>query len=161
MWLHNFYSHFYLELRSGPDMNDIDREIIALNWSPPFEGPQQISQRLVNLYFDAYSAFSSLVDVNAGKGLLDNKTFHCDGEEIKAIHYAEQYTWQKRLKPGDVLVFNNRRMLHGRNGYSGTGRHLIGCYTNIDETICRYRLLQRSKDGKEQYNAGNGSIWIP
>jgi len=38
-----------------------------------------------------------------------------------------------RLKTGDVWLFNNLRMLHGRTAYSPTGRrHLQGCYVDLD-----------------------------
>ena len=41
-----------------------------------------------------------------------------------------------RLNPGEVACFNNRRVLHGRNGFENTKkavRHFQGCYLNIDE----------------------------
>jgi hypothetical protein len=51
-----------------------------------------------------------------------------------------------KIQPGDVVVFNNRRMLHGRNSFSTTtpgpiGRHLEGCYVNIDEFKNRHEAL--------------------
>ena len=45
-----------------------------------------------------------------------------------------------------MLVFNNRRMLHGRRGFTqraGAVRHLRGCYVNIDEFANRLNLLRR------------------
>jgi hypothetical protein len=48
-----------------------------------------------------------------------------------------------RLRPGDTLVFNNRRMLHGRTAFISSSptsnRFLHGCYLNIDEFASRYR----------------------
>ena len=36
------------------------------------------------------------------------------------------------LGPGDLVVFDNRRVLHGRTAYSaGAGRHLRGCYVDL------------------------------
>ena len=49
-----------------------------------------------------------------------------------------------------MLVFNNRRMLHGRDSFSlgeGGGRHLRGGYVNIDELSNRYNLLRRAMTG--------------
>ena len=38
------------------------------------------------------------------------------------------------FKTGDVLCFDNRRILHGRNAFDGTGsRHLRGIYIDRDE----------------------------
>lgn len=37
------------------------------------------------------------------------------------------------LGPGDAIVFDNRRVLHGRTGFDcQSGRHLQGCYVDID-----------------------------
>ena len=40
-----------------------------------------------------------------------------------------------RLRPGEVACFNNRRILHGRQGFKSNNgiRHFQGCYLNIDE----------------------------
>jgi len=50
-----------------------------------------------------------------------------------------------RLEPGDLWVFHNRRVLHGRDAYDeGVGdRHLAGCYIDIDELRSRIRVLRR------------------
>lgn len=37
------------------------------------------------------------------------------------------------LGPGEIIGFDNRRVLHGRTGFAGGGaRHLQGCYIDID-----------------------------
>jgi len=55
---------------------------------------------------------------------------------------------QVRLEPGEVLVFDNHRMLHGRTGFelgASGRRHLIGCYLDIDElNSCRAVLNNNS-----------------
>ena len=46
-----------------------------------------------------------------------------------------------------MLVFNNRRMLHGRAAFESTaggGRHLRGGYVNIDEFANSLNLLRRA-----------------
>lgn len=47
-----------------------------------------------------------------------------------------------RLAPGDVLCFDNRRMLHGRTEFQpNTGlRHLQGCYLDMDMVRSRLRM---------------------
>lgn len=49
-----------------------------------------------------------------------------------------------RLKQGELLVFNNRRMLHGRSGYNAinTRRHLEGCYLDYEEFTGRLKKLR-------------------
>ena len=51
-----------------------------------------------------------------------------------------------RLSPGELLVFDNRRVLHGRAAFDpSTGRrHLQGCYVDRDQLLSRIRVLERS-----------------
>lgn len=48
-----------------------------------------------------------------------------------------------RLREGEMLVFNNRRMLHGRRGYDAvnTRRYLEGCYLDYEEFVGRLKKL--------------------
>ncbi len=48
-------------------------------------------------------------------------------------------------RPGDLLAFDNRRVLHGRAGYSASGgkRHLQGCYADRDDLMSAIRLTRR------------------
>ena len=54
---------------------------------------------------------------------------------------------EARLEVGDMIVFNNRRMLHGRAAFAGGAadgaRHMRGGYVNIDEFANTYNLLRR------------------
>jgi gamma-butyrobetaine dioxygenase len=50
------------------------------------------------------------------------------------------------LNKGDLVMFDNCRLLHGRTGFDPQEglRHLQGCYIDIDGPRSRYRVLQRS-----------------
>ncbi|TPW13721.1 MAG: putative gamma-butyrobetaine dioxygenase [Acidimicrobiaceae bacterium] len=50
------------------------------------------------------------------------------------------------LTPGDLFIVDNRRVLHGRTGYSaGDGnRHLQGCYADIDGLRSKIAVLART-----------------
>ena len=149
--------------------SSLEDEIVAVNWSPPFEGPLLCPPHIVESYYAAYQAFELMLDESA-KATKDNQLL------LELSSYAKKYTWKYRLKPGEILVFNNRRMVHGRCGFSTIknntsvdtpskiNRHLIGCYTNIDDTLNRYRTLQRKfgeRDAIVQMkNAGNGSSLV-
>jgi gamma-butyrobetaine dioxygenase len=56
------------------------------------------------------------------------------------------------LNQGDLVMFDNCRLLHGRTGFDPQEglRHLRGCYIDIDGPRSRYRVLRR-------YLSGNGS----
>ena len=51
-----------------------------------------------------------------------------------------------RLSPGELLIFDNRRVLHGRATFDPTtgARYLQGCYVDRDQLLSRIRVLERS-----------------
>ena len=56
-----------------------------------------------------------------------------------------KYRLTLKLKAGEMVVFDNRRVLHGRDSFDpSTGfRHLHGCYVDRGEFASRLRLLAR------------------
>ena len=56
-----------------------------------------------------------------------------------------KYQLRLKLKAGQMVVFDNRRVLHGRDAFDpSTGyRHLHGCYVDRGEFSSRLRLLSR------------------
>ena len=54
-----------------------------------------------------------------------------------------------RLTAGDIMCFDNRRVLHGRDAFTGSGkRHLQGVYIYRDEIMSRARALNRAARSK-------------
>jgi gamma-butyrobetaine dioxygenase len=50
-----------------------------------------------------------------------------------------------RLAPGECLVLDNTRVLHARTGFAATGgRHLQGCYADLDGVSSTLALLRRN-----------------
>ena len=100
------------------------RRVVGAFWSPPFEGPllaDGLSAAAVGEYYRAYQLFHD--EIRRGP------------------------RWEARLEVGDMIVFNNRRMLHGRAAFAGGAadgaRHMRGGYVNIDEFANTYNLLRR------------------
>jgi gamma-butyrobetaine dioxygenase len=49
------------------------------------------------------------------------------------------------FRPGDLVGFDNRRILHGRDSFgSGGDRHLRGCYADQDDFYSRLRVMRRT-----------------
>jgi len=48
-----------------------------------------------------------------------------------------------KMDPGEMFIFHNRRVLHGRSSYdlSPGGRFLQGCYMDWDEIECLYEKV--------------------
>ena len=49
-----------------------------------------------------------------------------------------------RLGPGDLMIFDNQRVLHGRSAYTVGHRHLQGCYADKDALNSTIRVLEAS-----------------
>ena len=152
------YRRPHIVLAGGYD-NDIDSEVTAVFWSPPFEGPVCLPPDQVDRYYEAYADFERLLNGNTN-----------DDNDDELSQYAQDFTWQHKLQPGEMLVFNNRRMVHGRRSFFAaegvsfdeSQRHLVGCYTNIDDTLNSYRVLLRERgDCVGTLNVGNGTSIIP
>jgi gamma-butyrobetaine dioxygenase len=50
-----------------------------------------------------------------------------------------------RLRPGDLVVFDNQRILHGRTAFASMreARHLQGCYLSRDSVLSTAAVLNR------------------
>eukprot|EP00795_Rhopilema_esculentum_P010426 gene10426-19128_t len=58
--------------------------------------------------------------------------------------YAPENLVTYKMREGDMLVFNNKRVLHGRAAYEATSpRYLQGCYFDWDEVYSAIRVLRR------------------
>ncbi|XP_061168815.1 CSC1-like protein 2 [Saccostrea echinata] len=108
-------------------------EITSISWAPAFEGPLSVRPGDVEPYYRAYHKFAEAIKNSSAK------------LEFKMV-------------PGDLLSFNNRRVLHGRNAFTlnGGGRHLQGCYVNIDEYKSKLHVLSHLlKDKRMIKQVGN------
>ena len=134
--------------------NNNNEDIVGINWAPPFEGPLSLSYSLQQQsdYDDAYMYFQQMVDKYIHPPIHDN-----DNIIKQCRQYAHDYTWEYKLQPGQMIIFNNQRMLHGRRAFqlNSGKRHFIGGYTDMDDTLNKYRLLL------QQSNHPNLKVRIP
>ncbi|XP_053141812.1 gamma-butyrobetaine dioxygenase [Hemicordylus capensis] len=67
-------------------------------------------------------------------------------EYVHLLNSADnKYTY--KMKPGEIVVFDNWRLLHGRQSYqTGTevSRHLEGAYADWDVVMSRLRILRKN-----------------
>ncbi|KAL3888378.1 hypothetical protein ACJMK2_000746 [Sinanodonta woodiana] len=117
------------------EMNSVG-EIVRISWHPFTQSSMAVPEEDLDAYYDAYLKFANM------------------------IHSSPSYR-QLRLSPGDLMGFNNRRMLHGRTAYQETTvgqRHLQGCSVSIDEFKSRLQVLSLTVgDGRLAKRVFNGS----
>ncbi|MGH1466058.1 MAG: TauD/TfdA family dioxygenase [Cognatishimia sp.] len=75
----------------------------------------------------------------------DMLAFYRAYRRFMALTRGADYTISLKLQAGEMVVFNNRAVLHGREAFDPqTGRrHLHGCYVDRGEWDSRIRLLAR------------------
>ena len=104
--------------------------VVGLNWAPPFEGPLDVLPEDVAPFRAAYAAFAATLD-------------SCEAEGAGFLEF--------RLAPGEMVVFNNRRVLHGRRGFEPVpgARLLIGAYVSANDWMSRLHTLAK-KHGRNE-----------
>jgi trimethyllysine dioxygenase len=88
----------------------------------------------------------------------DRAPFRLPEPELQAFYQAlraferlansPRLQWIHPLRPGEVLLFDNWRTLHGRKAYEGT-RRLCGAYLNREDFDSRLRLLRQPADAPD------------
>ncbi|XP_033252374.1 gamma-butyrobetaine dioxygenase-like [Drosophila miranda] len=64
------------------------------------------------------------------------------------VRLAHEQACSFKTTPGDVLTFNNLRLVHGHTGYDDTDRnvrHIVGAFIDWDIVYSRLRVLRNSK----------------
>ncbi|MFT5225144.1 MAG: gamma-butyrobetaine dioxygenase [Polaribacter sp.] len=97
------------------------------------------------------NAFGEIVEIKYNAHLAD--TFDLP-EDIMQDYYLAyrnlmgefrnpRYTIKLKLQGGDMVVFDNRRVMHGRDAFDSSSgmRHLRGCYVDRTEFQSRLRVL--------------------
>jgi len=74
----------------------------------------------------------------------DTQLFHRARQRLGELFADPEYRWEFSLRPGQVQMFHNSRVLHGRTEFDANEglRQLQGCYIDIDGPKGLYRLLK-------------------
>lgn len=73
-------------------------------------------------------------------------TFYAAYRTFARLLRDSQFVYQVGLHNGDLVAFDNRRVLHGREALVAGGplRHLQGCYVDRDGLLSRLMVLERT-----------------
>ena len=101
--------------------------IIDINYSPPFQAP--------------------FWDISNG---LPKNTYTRRAESMKrfkSLLEDKKNIFELKMKPGECVIFHNRRVVHARrafgnaNAESGGDRWLRGCYIDSDVAVSKFKTL--------------------
>ena len=97
---------------------DIDGDVEGIRFTDRTIPPQDLPEELMEPVYKAIKAFWKIVN----------------SEELKFVHL---------MRPGDLHIFDNQRVLHGRTAFDPTtsNRHLQQCSVNRDEFHNTLRTL--------------------
>ena len=73
--------------------------------------------------------------------------------ELLELIYSGEGRVTVKLKEGEMMVFNNQRLLHGREGFdpSRSHRHVRSCHVDLDEFHSRLRVAYRERNDLEAW----------
>ncbi|KAI1006597.1 hypothetical protein K3495_g1619 [Podosphaera aphanis] len=116
------FSHKVFTADPTSVFNDEIQPSMLVNYSPPFQAP-----------FRADTPPQDLKKIITGLG------------EFAKISESPKNIFEYKLGEGECVIFNNRRILHGRRAFNTlTGkRWLKGCYVTADSFRSRLRILSR------------------
>ena len=98
---------------------DLDDRLTGVYFSPQFEGTLDVDQSLVRPFYQGYAKWHAHIR-------------------------KPEYVKTSKLEEGQIITFNNRRVLHGRKGFpANESRLLMGTYSSLDDMSNRIRVLAR------------------
>ena len=115
----------------------IDQTVVLEDWSEIIKLNEKGKFKQVR--------FSPRLDFVPGMEIDKLELYYTAREKISELYNSENYKLQFKLKPGDLLMMDNYRLLHGRTSYNASEgeRFLQGCYIDYDSTEGKLNHLRR------------------
>ena len=115
----------------------IDQTIVLEDWAEMIKLDE--SGNFKQVRFSPRLDFVPLID----KEKLE--LFYSARKKLSELYNSENYKIEFKLLPGDLLMMDNYRLLHGRTKYDANegNRFLQGCYIDYDSTEGRLKHLKR------------------
>jgi gamma-butyrobetaine dioxygenase len=97
-------------------------EVTAVRFNQRSIAPFDLDDEVIEPYYEAYRTFALMLG-------------------------SPRYQVRFKLQPGDLMLFDNLRIQHGRTGFSSAGsRHLQGCYSDVDGLRSKLAILSGEMD---------------
>ena len=103
----------------GPIIQLDDRgTITAVRYNNRSAAPFDLAPELMSDYYQAFRHFAKML-------------------------HREEFELGFKLGDGQLMAFDNQRVMHGRKGFGGGKRHLQGTYADKDSLLSMLRVLER------------------
>ena len=115
----------------------VDDNVVLEDWAEMIQLDE--NKRLKQVRFSPRLDFVPLMD----KEKLE--LYYAARNKISEIYNSEKFRIEFKWKPGDLLMMDNYRLLHGRTEYNANegNRFLPGCYIDYDSTEGKLKHLKR------------------
>ena len=115
----------------------VDDNVVLEDWAEMIQLDE--NKRLKQVRFSPRLDFVPLMD----KEKLE--LYYAARNKISEMYNSEKFRIEFKLKPGDLLMLDNYRLLHGRTEYNANegNRFLQGCYIDYDSTEGKLKHLKR------------------
>ncbi|KAI9653434.1 MAG: hypothetical protein M1829_001294 [Trizodia sp. TS-e1964] len=119
---HYHFTHPTVELEKHSALEI--HQVANVNWSPPFQAPLES-------------------DTSSASYVADLRIYLEAAKEFSTSVESKSNLFELMLHPGDCVIFNNRRVLHGRRSFSSNSgeRLLRGAYIDTDVFLSKFRVL--------------------
>ena len=115
----------------------VDDNVVLEDWAEMIQLDE--NKRLKQVRFSPRLDFVPLMD----KEKLE--LYYAARNKISEMYNSKKFRIEFKLKPGDLLMMDNYRLLHGRTEYNPNegNRFLQGCYIDYDSTEGKLKHLKR------------------
>ena len=115
----------------------VDDNVVLEDWAEMIQLDE--NKRLKQVRFSPRLDFVPLMD----KEKLE--LYYAARNKISEMYNSKKFRIEFKLKPGDLLMMDNYRLLHGRTEYNAKegNRFLQGCYIDYDSTEGKLKHLKR------------------
>lgn len=114
-----------------------DKDVILENWGELIELNEKKNVKQVR--------YSSRLDYVPALEKEKLNLFFEARKLLSKLYNSNNFEIKFKLMPGDLMIMDNHRLLHGRTRYDSSEgkRHLQGCYIDYDSSEGKLRHLQR------------------
>ena len=115
----------------------IDKEIVLEDWSELIKLDEEKNFKQVR--------FSPRLDYVPILEKQELDLYYKARKKLSDMYNSEKFRIEFKLMPGDLLMMDNHRLLHGRTSFDSNegNRFLQGCYIDFDSTEGKLRHLKR------------------
>jgi gamma-butyrobetaine dioxygenase len=117
------------------DLFSLESHLDGVSWAPPFQAPFE----LTNTY-SRWSENPTTINME-----INLRNWHAAAQKFNKIIHKEENIHERMMKPGECVLFDNRRVLHARKAFevadAGKERWLRGAYLDKDPFMSKLRVM--------------------